>query len=284
MTSIKELHKKRLEVIRLHKTMMPIMTIVKECELSYPAVKMAIKLHAEGGMTALQPVPRGRKLGTGRVFTKEQEKELCYILFERKPSQEGIKQYYRQSIWNREILSELIYDKYGITIHSRTLSKYLNRWGFPPMKKNYQPISGCSGKIQTQIRNNKDMLDDYAPEAIFWVSMRKLNYKEKMWIISAIDNNRKEHWLIIKGTFSPKKQRIFFQELFIKTKRPVLLIKQSSREFMSESLLRWLYRYQRKIKLFPQDQEAYEEIKRIIKQEELEKEAWKEKNKLEYEY
>jgi len=271
MPSLEELHKKRIHAVRLHKEEIPIMTIVKETGLSYPAVKNAINLNNKGGEKALKPAERGKKLGEGRTFTKKQEDEIKTILLTRKPWQVGIKEYSYQALWNREIFKQMIQDFYGITLSSRNLGKYLYRWGYPPLPQNYQPIAKCTRGFRNEIKANKKLLDKYRSEDIFWISMRKIpNDENKRQFISAIDNHRKEHWMIIEGAFTAKKQIKFFGQLIKKSRRgKILIIRQSSHKFNSETVLRWLYRRSRNIKFFPMDQEAYESIVRKVEQEKL---------------
>ena len=71
--SRKELHKIRQQVIRLFEEDTPVMKIVEKTGLSWPAVNVAIKRYKEGGENALSLSKRGRKEGTGRSLTEEQE-------------------------------------------------------------------------------------------------------------------------------------------------------------------------------------------------------------------
>ena len=276
MSTTEELHKKRIDVIRLSKKNTPIMTIVKKCGLSYPAVRKAIALYDEGGMEALKPPPRGRTLGMGRLLSKNQEENLCSILLWKKPYNYNLNSYYRQSLWNRDIILQLIQNKYGVKLSSRSLGHYLKRCGFPPLPKNYQPISKCHKKIQNLIRDNKEVFDQYPPQAIFWVSKRAIDGKKNKWMLSAIDNHRKEHWKILDGKFTLKEMQKFFLEFHNKVRRPVLVIKRTQESFSALEFQKWLYQRQKKVQLFPQHPTRFKEAEIAVKIEEKKQREWKE--------
>lgn len=275
MSTTEELHKKRLKVIRLSEKNTPIMTIVKKCGLSYPAVRKALELYEKGGRDALKPPPRGRTLGMGRLLNKDQEEELCSILLWEKPYHHNLHSYYKQSLWNRKIILQLIQNKYGRKLSSRALGHYLKRCGIPSLPKNYQPISKCHTKIQNLIHDNKEVFDQYPPQAIFWVSKRAIDGKKNKWLLSAIDNHRKEHWKILDGRFTLREMRIFFLELHSKVRRPVLVIKRTQESFSSLKFQKWLYQKRKKVCLFPQHPTKYEEAAIAVKLDEKKQREWK---------
>lgn len=278
MPSNSELHKKRLEVIRHHNDNVPIMKIVKLAGLSYPAVKMAIELYHKGGVGALKPPPRGRKTGEKRLLNKNQEAELCHILYEAKPSEFGIK----KTLWDRSIVRELIAKKYGVTLSPRGVGKYIERCGIPVFPQNYQPIDGCIKKIRKQVLNNKEIFDKYLPGSIFWVSQRRIETDRQRLIISAIDNNRKEYWIITNAIFSTKTQIKFFNALSKISQRCLtIIIKQDTHLYTSKTLNNWFYNNKTKVTLFPRDQNFYAEMKEMIKQKKEHDEKAMEKLRLE---
>jgi len=68
-----ELFTRRKEVIRLHKKGYEVMQLVGLTGLSWSAVRVAIDLYETGGVAALKPDARGKKLGSGRSLSAEQE-------------------------------------------------------------------------------------------------------------------------------------------------------------------------------------------------------------------
>ena len=102
--SQKQLLKKRQQVIRLYEEQLPVMKIVEETGLSWPAVNVAIKSHKEN--SSLEPAPRGRKQGTGRRLSEEQETRICNIIYRKRPWQVGLRISSRKLfLWNRDAVS-----------------------------------------------------------------------------------------------------------------------------------------------------------------------------------
>ena len=82
--------------------------------------------YKNGGMTAIKPGKRGRKSGEKRKLTPEQEKEVQQIIVDKTPEQLKFK----ECLWTRKAIHELILRKYQIDLPLSTLGLYLQRWGF----------------------------------------------------------------------------------------------------------------------------------------------------------
>ena len=63
-----QLHERRKQVVRLHRTGHGVMRIVDLSGLSYPTVRKAIDLYEAGGLAAICPSPRGREPGDEATF------------------------------------------------------------------------------------------------------------------------------------------------------------------------------------------------------------------------
>ena len=74
------LHERRKQVIRMHRKGMPVMKIVERSGLSWHAVNAAIKKYSVEGVTALKPVARGKKQGSGRMLSEAQEAAVRQII------------------------------------------------------------------------------------------------------------------------------------------------------------------------------------------------------------
>lgn len=55
--TLEQLYALRKQAVRLHKSGMRVMQIVTATGLSWPGVRMALKLYEQGGMAALKPAP-----------------------------------------------------------------------------------------------------------------------------------------------------------------------------------------------------------------------------------
>ena len=120
---LEQLHERRKQVVRLHRKGHGVMAIVGMTGLSYPAVRLAIDLHEEGGYAALKPTPRGRESGEGRTLTAEQEDVIRRTICDKRPEQ--LKMEF--ALWNRAAVMQLIEREYGIKLSVRGVGNYLSR-------------------------------------------------------------------------------------------------------------------------------------------------------------
>ena len=256
--SRKKLLKKRQQIIRLYEEQKPVMKIVEESGLSWPAVNVAIKRHKEN--SSLEPAPRGKKQGTGRIISEEQEAKLCNNIYKKRPWQVGLRSSSRKlSLWNREAIRQLIENEYGIKLSVRGVAKYLKRWGFPLMKQHQRPQDRCIWYINrwldvlhySEIENRAKIEN----KGIYWVSKRTVvpikSKQRKLSMISAISNQGKEHWLIIKGIYTQERQINFLKALVNDQMKPIILIRNNSDYYTEKPILDWIEENKNKIEVYP---------------------------------
>ncbi len=82
-----QLYALRKQAVRLHLKGMPVMQTVSVMGLSWPAVRAALNLYEQGGTAALKPPVRGRKPGTGRSLSADQEQAIRLIICDKRPGQ-----------------------------------------------------------------------------------------------------------------------------------------------------------------------------------------------------
>lgn len=256
---------KRKEVIRLHKASTPVMQIVKTTGLSWPAVNVAINLYKEGGEEAVSLAKRGRKQGTGRLLSQDQEDDIRNILYRKRPWQVGLKHLTRNTrihLWDRNLVKRFIYQKVGINLSERGLAKYLHRWGFPLMKKNQRPTKRCKREIQKWLAVNyaslkKRIEAEYAD--IYWVSRRRvviqdgsaLKWPKPVSMISAIDNQGLEYWIMIRGYFKQEKQISFLKSLLNHAHKRIFVVRDNNDHYKGSDISRWLRENKESVEIFP---------------------------------
>ena len=120
------------------------MKITELTGLSWGAVNTALKLYKQGGTSALKPERRGRKVGTERSLSVEQEKRIQKLICEKRPEQ--LKMNF--ALWTRGAVMELISKEFGLELSIRCVGNYLNRWGFTPQK----PIKRASEQPSKALR------------------------------------------------------------------------------------------------------------------------------------
>jgi transposase len=102
--SREQLHARRKQVIRLQQQGYGVMQTVKLSGLSYPTVRNAIQLFEAGGWDALKPKSAGRKVGTRRSLSTEQEQAVQKAICDKRPEQLKLDFY----LWNRKAVMQLI--------------------------------------------------------------------------------------------------------------------------------------------------------------------------------
>ena len=86
--------------------------------------------YLRGGIAALKPGIRGRKSGSKRTLSQEQEREMQKILIDKNPMQFK----FPFALWTREAVRVVIKKLYKLEVPIRTVGEYLSRWGFTPQK------------------------------------------------------------------------------------------------------------------------------------------------------
>ena len=127
----------RKSIVRLSKTGKTNGEFAEILDVSERHVRSVKKQYSEGGMAALKPKKRGRSKGEKRILTQEQEKEVQRIIVDKDPLQLKFK----DCMWTRKNISELIFQKYGVKMKLSTLGYYLQRWEFSvqrPVKRAYK--------------------------------------------------------------------------------------------------------------------------------------------------
>ena len=147
----------RKSIIRLDKQGKSTKEIAEILNVSERHVQNTKKNYKDGGIAAIRPGIRGRKSGDKRVLTQEQEKEIQQIIIDKTPEQ--LK--FRECLWTRKAIHELIKRKYKIDLPLSTLGIYLRRWGFSvqrPVKRAYQ--------------QNKEAVNEWVEETFPGISER----------------------------------------------------------------------------------------------------------------
>ena len=118
-----EQHERRRQVIRAYKRKVNKSQIARDVGLSDAARCKIIGRYEAGGMAALAPRVRGRRTGDKRVLTQEQEVAIQRTICDRRPEQ--LKMEF--ALWSRAAVMQRIEREYGITLHLRSVGKYLPR-------------------------------------------------------------------------------------------------------------------------------------------------------------
>ena len=273
---------RRLLVVRLHKEGVPVMQIVSQSGLNWATVKAALDRYEEGGELALMPAARGRKYGTGRSLTVDQEAEIRALILKQRPRFYKL----RDSLWTRDTVAQLIETRFGIKLSVRGVSLYLTRWGIalPTTKK--RPYARCSGEIKRWLNVNYAGVELQARESnaeIYWINKALAvdatlwcqktgkksqasdaatedGIKKKRWMVSAINNQGTLRWAIIDSIFNADRQTKFvialFKDAIGTRKKSLFLIRSDGKVCSSRNFMHWFNINSANIEIFPATQDA----------------------------
>ena len=120
------LNERRRLAVKLRLSGMKVAEVAQHAELSAPTVIAAHHAYLSGGWDAVSLRPRGRRHGEGRLLSAGQEAALLNILGKERPEDVGLV----GSAWNGPLVGALIRQRHGLDLGTRTLQRYLERWGF----------------------------------------------------------------------------------------------------------------------------------------------------------
>jgi transposase len=266
------LHERRKQVIRMHRKGIGVMKIVEQTGLSWSAVDVALRLYESGGAAALKPDARGKKPGSGRSLSADQELAIQRTICDHRPEQ--LKMDF--ALWSRAAVMQLIEREYRIKLSVRAVGNYLARWGFTPqkpIKKAYEQrpeavqawLDETYPGIETRARAegaeihwgdetalvNTDVRGrSYAPVGKTPVAYAVGGTRQKLSMIATVTNQGKTRWMIIDEAFNSGKLIEFLEALIKDAGRKVFLILDNLRVHHSKPVKAWVEERRDKIELF----------------------------------
>lgn len=267
-----EQHERRRQVIRAYKRKVNKRQIARDVGLSYSATCKIIERFDAGGMAALAPRTRGRRAGDKRVLTPEQETSIRQTICDKRPEQ--LKMEF--ALWSRGAVKELIEREYQVTLHLRSVGKYLARWGFTPqkpIKRAYEQspeavrtwldatYPGIAERAQTEgaeihwgdetaLVNTDVRGRSFAPKGKTPVVMAVGGTRQKLSMLASVTNQGKARWMIIEGAFNHDKLIEFFQALVTDAKRKVFLILDNLGVHHCKPVKQWLAEHSDQMEVF----------------------------------
>lgn len=267
-----ELHQRRKQVIRLLSKGLKVMQIVGLTGLSWGAVDVAIKLYRRGGISALKPKKRGRKIGTKRALNNEQESRIRRLICDKRPEQLKMK----FALWTRVAVRSLILEEFKIDLTERCVGNYLKRWGFTPqkpIKRAYEqqpeavrkwldevyPAIALKAKAvgaeihwgdETAVMNTDVRGRSYAPRGQTPVTYSVAGKREKFSMISTVTNQGKCSWMVIDGAFNSDRLIEFLGCLIKGVDNKVFLILDNLRVHHSKPVKGWIEKNNKKMEVF----------------------------------
>lgn len=267
-----EQHERRRQVIRAYKRKLNKRQIARDVGLSYCATCKIIDRYNAGGMAALAPRTRGRRAGAKRALSAEQEASIRRTICDKRPEQ--LKMEF--ALWSRAAVRELIERECQVTLHLRSVGKYLARWGFTPQKpikrayeqspeavriwldETYPTIAERArtegAEIhwgdETALVNTDVRGRSYAPRGKTPVAMAVGGTRQKLSMLASVTNQGKARWMIIDGAFNHEKLIEFFEALVADANRKVFLILDNLGVHHCKPVKQWLAEHSAQMEVF----------------------------------
>jgi transposase len=261
----------RKAIVRLLKTGKTGKEVAKLLDVSEGHVSGVKKAYKNSGIAGIKPQTRGRRKGAKRTLTPEQEKEIQQIIVDKTPEQLKFK----ECMWSRKNIADLIRQKYEIELPVSTLGVYLARWGFSvqrPTKRAYKQdeekvknwveteFPGITERAkaedaeiffgdETGLQNQATCLRGYAPIGQTPVVRTEAKHI-KINMLSAISNRGKLRFVLYKDNMNAEKLIDFMGRLVHDSKKKVYLILDNLRVHHAKIVTAWLEERKEKIEVF----------------------------------
>jgi transposase len=213
----------------------------------------------------------GRRVGTGRKLTPQQEAKVQHWICNRYPDQLRLP----FALWTLRAVQELVRLRLGVQLPKSTTALYLSRWGFTsqrPVKRAYERDDAaverwlkveypriarrakaekaeiCWGD-ETGLRSDQTRHRGYAPKGrtpVVGIPARRASLS----ILSAVSNRGKARFMIYKGALKPETLITFMRRLTRDAPRKVFLILDNLGVHKSGKVRRWLEPRKAEIEVF----------------------------------
>jgi transposase len=261
----------RKQVVRLRKRGIANREVAGIVGISESHASTIWQKYSKGGIEALHPGKRGRRHGAQRVLDVEQETTVQKMLVDKAPNQLKLP----FALWTRDAVRMAIKKCFKIDLPLRTVSDYLNRWGFTPQKpvkrayeqdpeklrrwleEGYPEITARAKKEkaeihwgdETGINNQAYNARGFAPKGK--TPVIELNAKKSsINMISAITNQGKVRFMLYRETMTSKVLIRFLSRLIKDVERKIFLILDNHRVHHSKAVNKWLDAHKGKIEVF----------------------------------
>jgi transposase len=213
----------------------------------------------------------GRKMGSGRRMTDDQEQHIKKLLTDKSPDQ--LKMPY--ALWTRESVRELIKARYDIDLPIRTVGDYLKRWGMTPQKPQKRAYEQRAPEVKAWLEEEYPEIQDRAKQEnaeIYWgdetglrndcqhergyapkgkTPVIRLNAKrDSINMISAVTNQGKVRFRFFDGSMNADVLIDFMMRLLKDAKRKVYLILDNLRVHHAKPVKEWLDQHKKMIEVF----------------------------------
>lgn len=213
----------------------------------------------------------GRKPRMLRLLQPEQEAAICALIADNYPDELNLPFY----LWSTDAVRSLVNKRYHLSISTRTIRRYLGRWGMSPqqavrraLERNAQLIGQWLIDVYPQIRQ----VAHEEKALILWgdeTGIRSDRISARAWsmrghppelrgtgkrlclnMISAISNMGKLYFSLFSGRFTARIFIGFLRQLLRQVDQPIFFITDAHPVHNSAQVDRWLSEHENRLLLF----------------------------------
>ncbi len=262
----------RRVAIRLSKKGQSKKSISEELGIRRMTIISWIKKYEQTGRISNQERSKGRRSGTGRTLSPEQESSIQQLIVDKTPDQLD----FPFVLWSNKAVKALILQEFGLEMPVRTVCLYLSRWGFTPQRplkrayeqqpkqvKEFLDHTYPAIKLQAKKENGEIHWADetgisslehypggYAPKGKTPVLTLSNASRERVNMISSITNQGKVRFMIYNNKFTAQVFIKFIKQLTKNATKKVFLILDNLRVHHAKLVKDYLKGKEDKIELF----------------------------------
>ena len=269
--SLSALYYARQRAVKLFKQGKKYTQIGDILDVNRNTVSRWIKAYKEDGIKALKLKTPGRRIGSGRTLTVDQEKQIQKSIRDKTPDQLKLE----FALWNRRAIQQLIKQLVGIEIPVRTINTYLKRWGFSPQRPIKRAYEQSPKKVQEWLNETYPSISDrakqenaeihwgeetgisnechygrsYAPKGKTPVIRRNAN-RFSTNMVSSVTNQGKVRFMCYQGAMNSRTFLKFLKRLVKDSRKKIFLVVDNLPVHHSKPVKVWLEKHKNDIELF----------------------------------
>lgn len=261
----------RNQSIRLRKTGRTYKEISEITCVHQSTISKWYKVYQRKGVNAIRIKKRGRRKGSCRTLTLEQERQIQKTIYEKCPDQ--LK--FPFALWTRKAVQQLIKQLCSFDMPVRTVGEYLKRWGFTPQKplrraykqnpkainkwldKKYPAIAEKAKKERAEIHwgdetglcNESYHGRSYAPRGQT-PAIRIHPRCKRVNLISTVTNQGKVRFMVYEDKMNSGTLIKFMKRLIKESTRKIFLVLDNLKVHHSYIVKNWLEKHKEQLEVF----------------------------------
>jgi transposase len=262
---------RRRQVIGLRESGLTHEAIACQVGLTRNGVSGICQRYRARGLAGLRSGPSGPAVGTGRLLTRLQERQIRRLICRKTPDAYGLP----FALWSRAAVAALVKQRCGVRLAVRSMGTYLRRWGFTPQKplrrayeqdprevrrwvwKEYPAIAAkarrTKGKVywldESAVRSDDVRGRSYAPCGKT-PEVQPCQKRASVAMISAVTNEGDLRWMILHSALTAVILIMFLERLIRDAGCKVFLIMDNLRVHRARAVQDWLAQHKSQIEVF----------------------------------